>query len=81
MAHISRIADPARVLEEALQVEPQQRARLAHEMSRCLNDEDPSAADLWRDQIKRRIDEVEAGTAALEDWGTLCARIRARFPR
>lgn len=79
--HTFHMADPARVLEEALRLDPQQRGQLAHEVIRSLDDDDPSADGLWRDEIQRRIDEVEAGTADLEEWQTLRARLRARFPR
>ena len=74
------MADAVRILEEALQLEPQQRARLAHEMIRSLDDDDPAAAELWREEIERRIDEVEAGAVGLEDWSAVRARVRARFP-
>jgi hypothetical protein len=75
------MADPARVLEEALELEPRQRARLAHEIIRSLDESDEDAAALWRAEVGRRIDEVETGTAELEDWELAYQRLRAAVQR
>jgi hypothetical protein len=34
-------------------------------------------ASAWTDEIRRRIDEIEAGTAALDDWAAVRARLEA----
>ncbi|MBI5533919.1 MAG: addiction module protein [Deltaproteobacteria bacterium] len=75
------MADPARVLEEALELEPRQRARLAHEIIRSLDESDEDAAALWRAEVGRRIDEVENGTTELEDWELAYQRLRAAVQR
>jgi hypothetical protein len=67
----------ARVLEEAMALEPADKARIAHELIWSLEQADPDAEALWRDEIRRRIDEIEAGTAELEDWAVVRERLRA----
>jgi hypothetical protein len=70
------MSDPARVLEEAMALEPADKARIAHELIQSLEQADPDAEALWRDEIRRRIDEIEAGTAELEDWAVVRERLR-----
>jgi putative addiction module component (TIGR02574 family) len=69
------MADAARVLEEALALAADERARIAHELIHSLEPEDADAAAAWGDEIRRRVDEIEAGTAELEDWETVRARL------
>lgn len=71
------MADAARVLEEALALAAGERARIAHELIQSLDPEDPDAAAAWSDEIRQRVDEIEAGTAGLEDWETVRARLEA----
>jgi putative addiction module component (TIGR02574 family) len=71
------MADAARVLEEALALAAGERARIAHELIQSLEPEDSDAAAAWSDEIRRRVDEIEAGTAELEDWETVRARLEA----
>jgi len=42
-----------------------------------LEPEDADAAAAWSKEIRRRVDEIEAGTAELEDWETVRARLEA----
>jgi hypothetical protein len=55
--------------------------RVAHELLRSLEiddgDSDGDVAAAWTDEIGRRIDEVEAGTAQLHDLDTVRARLEA----
>lgn len=67
--------DAARVLEEALALAAGERARIARELIQSLEPEDSDAAAAWSDEIRRRVDEIEAGTAELEDWKTVRARL------
>jgi hypothetical protein len=75
------MADPVRVLEDALTLPVADRARVAHELLRSLEiddgDSDGDVAAAWTDEIGRRIDEVEAGTAQLHDLDTVRARLEA----
>lgn len=59
---------PARVLDDALELDPSDHARIARERILSLEQGDTDAAGLWREESRRRIDEIEAGTADLDDW-------------
>jgi putative addiction module component (TIGR02574 family) len=69
------MADPARVLEDALTLTTDDRARIARELIHSLEPEDAEAAAAWSKEIRRRVDEIEAGTAGLEDWEVVRARL------
>jgi putative addiction module component (TIGR02574 family) len=71
------MADPARVLEEALALSVDERARIARELLHSLELEDADASAAWSDEVQRRVDEIEAGTAELEDWEVVRARLEA----
>ncbi len=71
------MADAARILEEALALAASERARIAHELIQSLEPEDSDAAAAWTDEIQRRVDEIEAGTAELDDWESVRARLEA----
>jgi len=42
-----------------------------------LDADDPDVPIDWAEEIRRRIDEIEAGTAKLEDWESVKARLAA----
>jgi putative addiction module component (TIGR02574 family) len=71
------MADAARVLEEALALTADERARIAHQLIHSLEPEDADAAAAWNEEVRRRVDEIEAGTADLEDWEPVRARLEA----
>lgn len=71
------MADRAQVLEAALTLPVEDRAQVAHELLRSLESEDPDAPAAWSKEIRRRIDEVEEGTAELDDWETAKARLES----
>jgi len=75
------MADRTRVLEDALTLPVADPARVAHELLRTLEPEDGDSeaevAAAWTDEIRRRIDEVGAGTAKLLDLDTVRARLEA----
>jgi putative addiction module component (TIGR02574 family) len=53
------------------------RAELAHELVRSLDGPpDPSAAAAWEEEIKRRVDELDAGTARTIDRAEFSRRLR-----
>src|SRR5262245_37731367 len=55
---------PTDVLIEIPRLPAEQRAKLALELIRSLDDEcDPDAAAAWDDEIERRAADVDAGTA------------------
>ena len=68
------------VLDEALGLPPAERARIAHELITSLDEtEEPTAEDAWLAEVARRLEEVDAGTARLEDWDTVRERVAARL--
>lgn len=71
------MADAARILEDALELPPGERARVAHALIASLKEAEPDAEALWADEIRRRIDEIEAGTAELEEWAVVRKRLQA----
>ena len=71
------MADAARVLEEALALSADERARIAQKLLHSLEAADTDAAATWSDEVRRRVDEIEAGTAELEDWDTVRTRLEA----
>jgi hypothetical protein len=81
--------DPKRVFEDALQLPPEARAALAAELIATLDDEaDPDAEAAWSDaeaawseEIRRRLDEVDAGTVRPIPWSEARRRILAATGR
>ena len=66
-------------LNEILRLPADQRAKLALELIRSLDDErDDDAAAAWDEEIERRAAEVEAGTAETMTLDEYRAHIRAR---
>jgi putative addiction module component (TIGR02574 family) len=69
-------------LAEALALPSEERARIARELLRSLDDEepdDPAAIEqAWTEELARRLDEMDAGTAITEDWPTVRDELRAR---
>ena len=69
-----------KLFSEALSLPARERADLARELLRSLDDsEDPDAAAAWLAEIERRAREVEAGTADLEDWAAVRQRLERRW--
>ena len=67
------------MLTEILRLPAEQRAKLALELIRSLDDEsDADAAAAWDEEIERRAAEVEAGTAETITIEEYRAHVRAR---
>lgn len=75
------MAAPANLLDDVLRLPVGERAQLALQLLRSLDDEvDADAEQAWIAEIARRSDEVEAGTAptvTLADYRAHVARRRA----
>ncbi len=69
------MADPAHVLEDALRLQLPDRARVARALVLSLEEPEPDAQALWADEVRSRIDEIETGTAELEDWEAVRHRL------
>jgi putative addiction module component (TIGR02574 family) len=69
----------APVLAEILRFPPEERAKLALELIRSLDEApDPGAAEAWDAEIDRRGAEVEAGTAETMTLDEYRAHVRQR---
>jgi putative addiction module component (TIGR02574 family) len=67
------------MLSEALRLPAEERAKLALELLRSLDDEpEPGAAEAWDAEIERRGAEVDAGTADTMSLEEYQAHIRER---
>jgi putative addiction module component (TIGR02574 family) len=68
------------ILEAALRLEPAERELLVEELSASLHGGFASAGleRAWRDEIGRRNQEIDAGTAELLDWSDVKIRISER---
>lgn len=77
---------PLKQLEaEALELSPRERAQLAHSLIVSLDDDaedDPAEVErAWEDEIRRRLEEVDAGTAELIPAEDVFAELRSRTLR
>jgi putative addiction module component (TIGR02574 family) len=71
-----------RLRSEALQLSEAERAELAYALLRSLDGpEGEDAASAWDAEVRRRLAEIDAGTAKLIDREELRRRMRARMRR
>lgn len=60
------MASAEKIIEDALELDEKDRARVAHELLRSLDDaEDAGAVEAWTDELRRRLREVEDGSVEL----------------
>jgi putative addiction module component (TIGR02574 family) len=79
-----QMADPTleKIRSEALRLPESERAELAHSLVLSLDGPaDADAEGAWETEIRRRLDEIEAGTAELIDREELRRRMQARMSR
>ena len=70
------------LLSTLLRLPASDRARFARELLASLDEAaDPTAAEEWIGEIERRVDEVVSGTAKLERWDAVRARIAGHLHR
>jgi putative addiction module component (TIGR02574 family) len=65
-----------RLLEEALQLTPSERARIAAELLSSLDDKDEDVRTAWAAEIARRAADAEADPDDEEDWRVALDDIR-----
>jgi putative addiction module component (TIGR02574 family) len=65
-----------RLLQEALQLAPSDRARLAAELLSSLDDQDEDVKTAWATEIARRAADAEADPGDEEDWRAALEDIR-----
>lgn len=65
-----------RLLEEALQLTPTERAKIAAELLSSLDDRDEDVKAAWASEIARRAADAEADPDDEEDWRAALDDIR-----
>ena len=71
-----------RLRSQALDLPEADRAVLAHDLVSSLDGPpDANASRQWEEEILRRLDEVEAGTARIIDRQEFASRLRERISR
>jgi len=71
--------NPAELLSEALHLPTEARAALADSLLDSLDTEvDANAEEGWRDEIYRRLLEIDGGAVQLIPWHDAQRRLRAR---
>lgn len=68
--------DVDRLLEEALQLAPNERARLAAELLSSLDDQDDDVKIAWAAEIQKRAADADADPDDEEDWRTALEDVR-----
>ena len=74
--------NPKQLLDEALQLPPEERAALAGELIQSLDTEiDDEAEAAWSAEIRKRVERLEAGLARTIPWAEARRRILAAARR
>ena len=74
------VKKPKAIIDSALELPREERARVAREIIASLDD--PADRDVdaaWLAEVERRLDEVDRGTAALVPWDTVRERAAERL--
>jgi putative addiction module component (TIGR02574 family) len=72
----------AEVLKDALALPPETRGALIDSLIRSLDQgSDPAAEEAWREEICRRLQQVDSGAVALIPWDEALGRLRAQTAR
>ncbi len=73
--------DACEILKEALALPPEARAALADYLWDSLDAEvDPDVEESWRQEIRRRIAQLDSGAVAAIPWSEARARLLAKLP-
>lgn len=71
--------DPAEILKDALALPAEARAALIGPLVDSLDTEvDEGAEEAWREEIQRRLQEIDNGTVKLVQWDEARRRLLAR---
>ena len=69
-----------KILEEAMQLEPGTRALIAETLLESLDfEEDFEISQAWREEIRRRCDQIDRGEVELLDSDTVMAELRKKY--
>ena len=74
-----RAKSAQKLFEEAMRLDPKERATLVRLLIDALDAKsDEGAEDAWRDEVERRITELDSGTVQTVPWEELRARLYQR---
>ena len=74
--------DAKQLLAEALRLSDEERAALAGELIQSLDrDVDPDAEAAWSEEIRARLERLDAGTGTTISWSEARRRIHAAAGR
>lgn len=74
--------DPKKLLDEAMQLEPDMRAFIAETLLESLDlDQDFPVSPEWLEEIRRRCAEIDSGKATLLDGAAVINELRAKYTR
>jgi putative addiction module component (TIGR02574 family) len=74
--------DAGEILKEALALPPEARAALADYLWDSLDPEvDPDVEESWRQEIRRRLVDLDSGAVAAVPWAEARARLLAKLPK
>jgi putative addiction module component (TIGR02574 family) len=68
--------EASRLLEEALQLNATDRARMAAQLLASLDEQQADVREAWAAEIKRRLSEADAEPENDEDWRAAIDEIR-----
>ena len=73
--------DAGEILKEALALPAEARAALADSLWDSLDAEvDADAEEVWRQEIRRRLVDLDSGTVTAIPWSEARARLLAKLP-
>jgi putative addiction module component (TIGR02574 family) len=68
--------EASRLLEEALQLNAEDRARMASQLLASLDEQQQDVREAWAAEIRRRLSQADADPASDEDWRAAIDEIR-----
>lgn len=72
-------SDPAELLREALRLQPEARAALIDSLLESMDTEvDGNAQEAWREEICRRLQQIDSGAVRLIPWDDARRELRNR---
>lgn len=74
--------DPKKILDEAMQLEPNARAFVAETLLESLDlDQDFAVSPEWLEEIRRRCAEIDSGKTTLLDSTMVINELRGKYTR
>ncbi|HUH01122.1 MAG TPA: addiction module protein [Kofleriaceae bacterium] len=64
--------------EDAQELTPEERAILALQLLDSIGESEPEIERAWRDEVRQRLEDIDAGRATLTSWDEAKRRIFAR---